>query len=428
MGQTKGAGRLTLKAAAALAVAAAAGACGSSPQASPGGSQGAGYRTSSTRPVTVAPAGQPSTTSPARVGPAIAPPGGPVPAHFDPVSFTAISATTYWLLGEAPCSNPVCTSIVRTTDGGTSFVGLPAPQAPLDAGNGTGGGSAGAGINTLRFADPLDGYAFDTNPGGSFWDTHDGGQHWAQPAFFAGQDLLGFGTGDGYAFALAGTCTNGSCAKVVLQRSPVGSDQWSPLSVPVPSGALPVASMTVHGPDVWFSVTTSASQANQLLVAGTGGGATFSTYPSPCSPGLGGDIQATSATVLWAVCPTGTLASAFRSTDGGAQWQSLKTPDELANSAVLAAASDTAAVIEPSAQGPLLRTDDGGAGWQAVKSSGSAGSWWAWMGFTDSATGAGLQVQGSTPAGWPWPNGPAPEQLWRTGDGGATWSGPVSVG
>ena len=98
------------------------------------------------------------------------PAGGPVPSGFDPLSFTAISADQYWLLGEAPCSNPVCTSIVRTTDGGAHFVGLPAPTAPIT--------TTGGGINTLRFADTLDGYAFATGPGGEFWDTHDGGEQW----------------------------------------------------------------------------------------------------------------------------------------------------------------------------------------------------------------------------------------------------------
>ena len=94
----------------------------------------------------------PTTTVPA---------GGTVPSGFDPVSFTAVSPSEYWLLGDAPCSNPVCTSIVRTTDGGSHFVGLPAPASPLLEGQGS-----STGINTLRFADDLDGYAFATGSGG----------------------------------------------------------------------------------------------------------------------------------------------------------------------------------------------------------------------------------------------------------------------
>ena len=351
------------------------------------------------------------------------PAGGTVPSGFDPVSFTAISSNDYWLLGDAPCANPVCTSIVRTTDGGSHFVGLPAPTSPVIEGS----GASTTGINTLRFADDVDGYAFATGPGGAFWDTHDGGGHWAQPGFVTGRELLGFGTGAGYAFALVGTCQNGGCSGVKLERSTVASEQWSALSVPVPDGTDQLVSMAVHGSDLWFSVTTSASRANQLLVAGTGSGARFTSYQSPCFSGLGGSIQASSADVLWAMCPTGMMAQAFRSDDGGSQWKELSATGELENSALLAPAGDTTALIQPASQGQILRTDDGGATWQSISSAGASGSWWSWIGFTDSSTGSGLD-QSDAPANWPWPDGPFPEQLWRTSDGGASWSGPVPIG
>ncbi len=294
------------------------------------------------------------------------------------------------------------------------------PDVPADRGDG-----ASTGINTLRFADDLDGYAFARGPGGALWDTHDGGSQWQQPGFLTGQELLGFGTGAGYAFALVGSCQSGSCSTVTLQRSPVSAEQWSALSVPVPAGTDQVAAMTVHGADLWFSLTTSASQANQLLVAGTASGTHFRTGPSPCFSGLGGSIEASSADVLWAMCPTGMMAEAFRSTDGGAHWAPLSA-GELENSALLAPASDTTAVIQPAQQGELLRTDDGGAKWHAIAPAGASGSWWSWIGFTDQGTGTGLQ-QSDAPATWPWPHGPYPEQLWRTADGGATWSGPVTI-
>jgi hypothetical protein len=293
----------------------------------------------------------------------------------------------------------------------------------MDVGNGSSGT-----VSTLRFADPLDGYAFDDNPGGAFWDTHDGGAHWAEPGFMAGHQLLDFGTGAGYAFALVATCPNGNCSDVVLERSPVASDHWTPLAVPVTGSVDEFATMTVHGPDLWFSMTTGSDQANQILAASTDSGASFVTYQSPCFSGLAGTIQASSASVLWAVCPTGMMAEAFRSTDGGAHWQTLSALGELENSAFLAPASDTTAVIEPNSQGPLRRSDDGGATWRTVPASSGGNSWWAWIGFTDPDTGSALQVQASPPPNWPWPNGPSPEELWRSSDGGATWSGPVSIG
>jgi len=350
------------------------------------------------------------------------PAGGPVPPGFDPVSFTAVSDQEFWLLGDAPCANPVCTSIVRTTDGGASFVGLPAPTSPLGTGNGN---SAAGSVNNLRFANPLDGYAYGTGPGGAFWDTHDGGEHWSEPGFLAGRQLLGFTTAGGYAFALAGACTGGNCSNMVLERSPVGSDSWSPLPVPVPAGASSLVSMTAHGPDLWFTVTTSQSQPNQLLVVSTSSGASFTTYKSPCYSGLGGELAASSAQVVWAVCPTGMLAELWRTTDGGATWQQDSSVGELPNSAVLAPASGARAVVVPNPEGDLLLTTDAGATWTDVHV-GAPGYSWAWAGFTDATTGSALLV-GTSPPGWPWPHGPAPEQLWRTADGGATWSGPVHI-
>ena len=347
--------------------------------------------------------------------------GGPVPSGFDPVSFTAVSADEFWLLGDAPCTNAVCTSIVRTTNGGTSFVGLPAPAAPLDVGS-----SSSGRIDTLRFADPLDGYAYDTHPGGAFWDTHDGGHQWSEPDFLAGRELLAFGTGAGYAFALVGSCQQDSCSSMALERSPVSSDSWAPLNVPVPATADPVLTMSVHGPNLWISVTTSQSSPNQLLLAGTDAGATFATYASPCYSGLGGVLEAASSQAVWAVCPTGMLAGLWLTDDGGAHWQQLSSAPQLPNSAMVAPGSASSAIVAPAPQGGLLATTDAGTNWQTV-SAGSAGYSWSWAGFTDASTGSALEVEGQPPAGWPWPNGPAPEQLWRTADGGLTWSGPVHI-
>ena len=186
--------------------------------------------------------------------------------------------------------------------------------------------------------------------------------------------------------------------------------------------------MTLHGANLWLSLTTD--QPKQVLVAGTGFGSAFTTYQSPCFAGLGGSVQATSDDVLWAVCPTGMLAELSRSTDGGAHWQLLHPlgkASPLPNSALLAPAGDAAALLAPSSQGQLLRTTDGGATWHQLPSPAGTSAYWSWIGFTDATTGAGLAVATTAPANWPWPKGPPPEHLWRTADGGATWSGPVAI-
>ena len=57
---------------------------------------------------------------------------GPVPRGFEPVSMTFVSGSDGWVLGTAPCTHKPRTSIVRTTDGGRSWAGIPAPRFPLD--------------------------------------------------------------------------------------------------------------------------------------------------------------------------------------------------------------------------------------------------------------------------------------------------------
>lgn len=344
------------------------------------------------------------------------PAGGPVPAGFEPVSFTAVSASDYWLLGTAPCHNPVCTSIVRTTDGGAHFVGLPAPVSPLQ-----GSGS----INTLRFADLFDGYAFSqTLTGGShpFWDTHDGGEHWTEVNL---PEVLAFGTGGGYAFVLTGTCPTGSCSNVTLRRSQVSTDDWAPVSEPLGNVALPV-DMTVHGTSVWVDGTAPQSgsaspTAQRVLLRSTDAGAHWTRGKSPCFPGLGGSMQATAATVVWAVCPTGMLAAAFRSTNAGATWTRLHTP-QMPNSSQLAPADDTTAVLAPggNTQG-LLRTTDGGATFHQVMPPPSQNDFWLFIGFTDASTGSAILSVYTTVAQV------SHEQLWRSVDSGVTWKGPVAI-
>jgi len=101
-----------------------------------------------------------------------APPGGPVPGGFTATSVTFVSAQQAFVLGTAPCSSAVCTSIVRTLDRGASWRGLPAPVVPLSAPGGTG-------VWGIRFATPEHGFVF----GDGLWETSDGGQHWASAAY-----------------------------------------------------------------------------------------------------------------------------------------------------------------------------------------------------------------------------------------------------
>jgi photosystem II stability/assembly factor-like uncharacterized protein len=344
------------------------------------------------------------------------PAGGPVPKNFDPVSFTAISSREFWVLGDATCARSVCTSIVRTTDGGKTFVGLPAPPVPLTNSNDRAGS-----IDTLHFATPLVGYAFDEQgfPAAGatktpIWQTTDGGAHWRR---LPTRNVRAFATGGGYVYLVVAGCGAGVCSHLTLQRAPLGSTrrQATPLHAPGVEAPLELA---VHGKSVWLSVSPAAGDhPNQILFSSSDAGSTFTTGTSPCTNGLGGEIEPSSASVLWAVCPTGMLSGAVRSSDGGAHWQPLDVGRELVNSARIAPAGDATAVVATGDQAQLLRTTDGGRTFREVYPR-RAGSW-SFVGFTDATTGVGIRT---LPGRSRTSLGPPLAELMQTTDGGATWT------
>ena len=316
-----------------------------------------------------------------------APTTTPLPAHFDPTSFTAISDSEFWLLGNGP--------IVHTTNGGKSYTTLPAPPLPEPPGLDV----------QLRFADHEDGFAFDTGIGSAFYATHDGGASWHEVSL---RSIEGFATGGGYAYAVTAKCTNSGCSDYRFERTPVAKDAWTSLPMPfAPDGS--VIDLTAHDSSVWLLGTTKSADVD-TIARSTDGGQTFSSGSGPCTPGLGGDLEPSSAQVVWAVCPTGMEAGAWISTDGGATFGQLATP-ELVNSAQLAPASDDTAVLAQGPNATLLRTTDGGETWSHVTTPKGASSV-GFIGFTDAKTGVALVQSGSSPQ----------NDLWRTTDAGATWS------
>src|SRR6266702_3255797 len=71
-----------------------------------------------------------SGTAPSRSS-AFGPAGVALPAGFRPVDLTFINPDDGWALGSVPCPAGRCTQIARTRDGGTSWLGVPAPPLKL---------------------------------------------------------------------------------------------------------------------------------------------------------------------------------------------------------------------------------------------------------------------------------------------------------
>jgi hypothetical protein len=323
---------------------------------------------------------------------------GPVPAGFSPTSFTAISDSDYWVLGTYRCKVRHCFAILRTTDNGKSFARVHVPPLP-DSGV----------VPTLRFGDRLDGFAFVQGVGGVLYATHDGGTNWQR---LSQGTLLGFATGGGNVYLITARCSVQRCSGYRFERSPLSTDSWSAASLPFsPDGS--VIGLSAHGTNVWLLGSSAGNERtpHDTLARSSDGGRAFVTGTGPCSPDLGGDLEPTSADVVWAVCPTGMMAGAWRSTNGGVSFSPLRTP-RLVNSARLAPASDTTAVIAANGAGATLaRTTDGGTTWTPAGASATA-TYWPFIGFTDAQTGAAIVQTGNTPI----------QKLWRTTDAGLHWS------
>lgn len=356
------------------------------------------------------------------------PSGGPVPAGFQPQSVTFVSPREGWVLGDAPCPSPPCTSVLRTTDGGQSWVGVPAPPIALASSP-----AQSIGVSGLRFADPRNGWAF----GPALWSTHDGGKSW-HAVTVGGPDskVVSLATSGGSVYAVVLSLGGPSVGTAQLYRSPVGSDSWSPVSG-VQTPTYQGGSVVVHGDAAW-ALLGPGPQGMRLWGPSAGGGgsasgASFAPLASPCpagGPGAGvADLAASGRADLVAVCAgTGALGhetkAVVTSTDGGHHWSAAGQAPALGDLDAVAAAPGGSVIVVGAASGgsQLYASFDGGRTWQAVVSDGqSGGAPWHDLGFTTGSQGVVVEGSPQRVGGGPETQGTPPSKLLVTRDAGRTW-------
>jgi photosystem II stability/assembly factor-like uncharacterized protein len=335
-----------------------------------------------------------------------------IPADFQPLSVTFVSADMGWVLGSAAgCASDTCpVVIVRTLDGGRTWTRIAAPATSLAF---AGGFLAGSGVRGLRFADALDGWAF----GPGLWATHDGGKTWKQltiPGVPGGAvAALEASAGAVQVVAYDGNTT------FRIASSPVSSDAWllSALKVPVGAGPVPEVQLVLQGQAGWLLENDRVVTAGAQLVGGT-----WEAWQPPCLTFMGpATLAAANARELNAVCTVGVWGPApgdqqgdhlYRSSDGGQTF--VETGPQLPVNGVEAIAAPTTSTIVAAGYGPsnsveLVASNDGGLTWTVVLNAGQVQV--TYLGFTTATQGVLITSDSG-----------GRSQLLMTRDGGHTWT------
>ena len=359
-----------------------------------------------------APAPTPASSSTPR---STASPAAPVPVGFVGTDLSFVSATTGWALGTAPCTAPTCTSLLATSDGGKTWTGRPAPVAAL-VGEPACTDQRSC-ISSLRFADSQHGYAF----GGALITTNDGGATWTRQDSPFVDALEATGTTVLRVVHTSDGCPPG-CTYTV-QRAAVGSATWTTLNTPALEGNR--ALLFRQGKAAYVMALKNpaggAGDAHAGLLVSRDDGITWAQQTDPCglsAPNAPDEQDATAA----AVAPDGSLAvlcagrssqrsSVVVSTDQARTFGPAATLPVEALGVSLSAASRSRFVVSATS-GPsyeLLLTTNTGATWTRVAHTPNiAGVTNRFLGFTTARVATAAQ--------------PDRRRLWRSLDGGTTWS------
>jgi len=304
------------------------------------------------------------------------------------VSMSATSTRTILVLGvlgdSGACKPPNCLRLVQSHDAGQTFTSLPVPR---DAVAGDTSNPSMHSVTNVRFGSATDGWLY----GNGLWATHDGARTWHRVTMPGAVSRLA--AANGVVWALV--TTNGGNSQQ-LWRSTVGSDAWTQ-----------VPAVTVGGPgDV-------ALLGSRVVVLGAGqskvwvskDGASFTSRTSPCSSAMGAELSA--STSLWAKCQTGTAAYVVTSADG-LRWHQVNATQaggSAPNSLALGARGRDDAFLALGASLPLVDLYTNGSR-QPVSKPPALGSSIDYLGFT--SVDVGYAIDGT--------------HLWRTADGGNTWT------
>jgi photosystem II stability/assembly factor-like uncharacterized protein len=308
------------------------------------------------------------------------------------------------VLGTAPCGNTNCNELLRTRDGGKTWVTLPRPPLPVADTIGV--------QRRIRFANLNDGWIY----GPGLWVTHDGGATWNRPSIqgLAPDTPVTALETDG---EVAHAVFISTAPDVTVVTSPVGRDQWRAAAVTIPIGAGPVPApqLVVQGVGGWIIENNRTVVGGARLDKGQ-----WVAWKSPCAD-KGGSAVITASTPtdvvvvrnegVWTGGPIS--QNVFVSSDGGATFHEISQPikGDWRVDGVASSGADTIVIGGSGVNTPLSlnATFDGGRSWSTVYY-GPANASWSDLGFTGPTQGIAIvHSEGG-------------DQLLMTTDGGHHWN------
>jgi photosystem II stability/assembly factor-like uncharacterized protein len=316
-------------------------------------------------------------------------------ASFQPLSVSAVGPNVYWVLGSAPCAAGRCATLEHTTDAGATFTrighngaGGEMPPVPTTVEDGTT-------VRDVRFGDTQNGWLY----GGAFYTTHDGGSTWSADTALP-NDVVDVAAASGHVWAVALSAQNGSESYGLYHATygTSGTGTWTkvPLGTSIGQPGLAVVKQ-----NAFLLAQVGNGQGEIFVIAGDG--RSLVSHPAPCASS-GNTVSVAGDGALWIRCSGGNTTSVFVSNDQAVHWQAVSA----ASAAVSVGGVDaTHAVIESTDGLHLISTagDSTPVPYAAGATQGLPG----FIGFT--TTTIGFIVTDGTGA-----------ELWRTTDGGLTWS------
>jgi hypothetical protein len=275
-------------------------------------------------------------------------------------------------------------------------------------------------VSEIRFADPLDGWAF----GPGLWATHNGGASWQQVNL--GGSVVSLETAGGYVDAVVSPCQRDSqCTGALrLEQARATSGPFTAI-LTGPGGQVggTVTSDLSLQPAVGFALLGYGMTAASTYLYATGNLASphgWNRFPDPCAA-AGAQVELSSfiapnSTLLYTLCTGNAAAGSTEKfavvTDDGHSSVAGAPPLAGDGGMLAATATGTLVLATASAASFLDRSTDGGRTWATVGSFDDGGIGFNDLGFTSDTQGVvihGLPEEGGI------------DQLLMTHDAGAAW-------